>query len=54
MHSQATAPGYAGYIMWTQRLRDNGKEIVYTLDDAHAWLDKEDAKIFPELRGEED
>ncbi len=52
LHSQVTAPGYAGYIMWTQRLQDNGKDIVYTLDEAHAWLDAEDVKIFPELKGE--
>lgn len=49
LHSQATAPGYAGYIMWTQRLQDNGKNIVYTLDESHAWLDADDVKIFPEL-----
>lgn len=53
LHSQATAPGYAGYIMWTQRLQDNGQDIVYTLDETHAWLDKEDVKIFPELIGDE-
>lgn len=51
LHSQATAPGYVGYIMWTQRLQDNGKNIVYTLDEEHAWLDKEDVKIFPERNG---
>lgn len=48
LHSQATAPGYAGYIMWTQRLPDNGKDITYILDNKHAWLDSEDVKIFPE------
>lgn len=48
-HSQVTAPGYAGYIMWVQRLLDNGKDIVYTLEDCHAWLDQENVKIFPEL-----
>lgn len=53
LHSQATAPGYAGYIMWTQRLQDNGKDIVYTLDERHAWLDEDDVKIFPELREQE-
>ena len=49
LHSQATAPGYAGYIMWTQRLQDNGRDIQYTLDSRHAWLDAENVKIFPEL-----
>lgn len=48
LHSQATAPGYAGYIMWTQRLQNNGRDIAYTLDEKHAWLDKDDVKIFPE------
>lgn len=52
LHSQVTAPGYAGYIMWTQRLLDNGKDIVYTLEQDHAWLDEENVKIFPELKGE--
>ena len=50
LHSQATAPGYAGYIMWTQRLQDNGEDIEYTLDETHAWLDREGVKIFPDLR----
>lgn len=50
LHSQVTAPGYAGYIMWTQRLQDNGRDIVYTLDETHAWLDEEGVKIFPELK----
>lgn len=53
LHSQVTAPGYVGYIMWTQRLQDNGKDIVYTLDKEHEWLDEEGIKIFPELKGEE-
>lgn len=50
LHSQVTAPGYAGYIMWTQRLQDNGRDIVYTLDEKHAWLDQDDVRIFPELK----
>lgn len=50
-HSQVTAPGYAGYIMWIQRLKDNGSDIVYTLENEHAWLDAENVKIFPELMG---
>lgn len=49
LHSQATAPGYAGYIMWTQRLQDNGEDIVYSLKEEHAWLDADHIKIFPEL-----
>lgn len=49
LHSQATAPGYAGYIMWTQRLQDNGRDITYTLDNQHAWLDADKVKIFPEI-----
>lgn len=48
-HSQVTAPGYAGYIMWTQRLQDDGGDIVYSLSDQHAWLDADDVRIFPEL-----
>lgn len=48
-HSQVTAPGYAGYIMWTQRLQDNGKDIVYTLEEPHAWLDEEGVRIFPDM-----
>lgn len=48
LHSQVTAPGYAGYIMWVQRLQDNGRDIVYKLDDQHAWLDRGNVKIFPE------
>lgn len=48
LHSQVTAPGYAGYIMWTQRLQNNGKDIEYRLDETHAWLDEEGAKIFPD------
>lgn len=54
LHSQATAPGYAGYIMWTQRLQDNGKDIEYRLDEQHAWLDAEHVRIFPELENQED
>ncbi len=54
LHAQATAPGYAGYIMWTQRLLDNGQDIVYTLDERHAWLDRENVRIFPELREQEE
>ena len=46
-HSQCTAPGYACYIMWIQRLQDNGKDIVYTTDPRHAWLE-EDPVIFGE------
>lgn len=53
LHSQATAPGYAGYIMWTQRLQDNGKDIEYTLDERHAWLDEKGVRIFPELKEQE-
>ncbi len=49
LHSQATAPGYAGYIMWTQRLQDDGGDILYSLDADHAWLDADHARIFPEL-----
>lgn len=52
LHSQATAPGYAGYIMWTQRLQDNGRNIEYTLDEKHSWLDAENVRIFPELKEE--
>ena len=54
LHSQATAPGYAGYIMWTQRLQENGEDIVYTLDKKHAWLDEESVQIFPELKEKEE
>lgn len=50
LHSQATAPGYAGYIMWTQRLQDNGRDVAYTLDGRHAWLDAEHVEIFPERK----
>lgn len=39
-HAQSTAPGYRGYIMWTQRLSTIGKNIEYRLDETHAWLDK--------------
>lgn len=46
-HSQATAPGYAGFIQWTQVLQDTGKNIEYRLDPVHAWLDRPDAVIFP-------
>jgi 5-deoxy-glucuronate isomerase len=49
LHSQVTAPGYAEYIMWTQRLQDNGKDIEYTLDEQHAWLDAENVRFFPEI-----
>lgn len=52
LHSQVAAPGYAEYIMWTQRLLENGKDIVYTLDEAHAWLNEENVVIFPERKGE--
>ena len=52
LHSQSTAPGYAGYIMWTQRLQDNGKDIVYGMEQEHAWLDEPGVKIFPELKEE--
>ncbi|MCI8832268.1 MAG: 5-deoxy-glucuronate isomerase [Lachnospiraceae bacterium] len=48
LHSQATAPGYAGYIMWTQRLQDGGGDIIYSTDENHAWLEARDAKLFPE------
>lgn len=48
-HSQVTAPGYAGFIFWAQRLLDNGKDIVYSLVEEHAWVDKPDAVFFPEL-----
>lgn len=47
-HSQVTAPGYGGYIMWTQRLQNNGKNIVYRLDPEQAWLEDPCVKVFPE------
>ena len=40
LHSQVTAPGYQGYIMWTQRLSVIGKNIEYRLDSTQAYLDK--------------
>ena len=46
-HSQVTAPGYAGYIFWAQKLQDNGKDIDYSLVEEHAWLDAPDATFFP-------
>ena len=49
-HAQATAPGYAGFIQWTQRLQDTGKNIEFHLDPTHAWLDVPDAILFPERR----
>ncbi|MGH0053336.1 MAG: 5-deoxy-glucuronate isomerase [Sphaerochaetaceae bacterium] len=46
-HSQVTAPGYAGFIFWAQKLQDNGKDIDYRLVQEHAWLDAPDATYFP-------
>ncbi|MDT3359240.1 MAG: 5-deoxy-glucuronate isomerase [Spirochaetota bacterium] len=47
-HSQVTAPGYAGYIFWAQRLQDNGKNIDYRLVSEHAWVEEPDAVFFPD------
>lgn len=47
-HSQVTAPGYAGFIFWAQKLQDNGKNIDYHLVEEHAWLDDPAATFFPE------
>ena len=41
LHSQATAPGYYGYIMWTQRLKDNGHMIEYRMTEDHKWLEEQ-------------
>lgn len=47
-HSQVTAPGYAGFIFWAQKLQDNGKDIEYHLHKDHAWVEEPEAKFFPE------
>ena len=39
-HAQVTAPGYYGYIMWTQRLKTNGHPIEYRLAEDHKWLEE--------------
>ena len=38
-HSQTTAPGFNGYILWIQRLTGAGVPIVYSLDPRYAYLD---------------
>ena len=48
VHSQCTAPGYACYIMWIQRLQDNGRDIDFVTDPRHAWLEEENVSYFPD------
>ena len=38
-HSQTTAPGFNGYILWIQRLIKAGLPINYSLDPRYAYLD---------------
>lgn len=49
-HSQVTAPGYAGFIFWAQKLQDNEKDIEYNLVTEHAWVENPDAAFYPELK----
>lgn len=46
-HSQVTAPGYAGYIFWAQRMQEDGGDIQYRLIEEHAWTDDPNAEIYP-------
>ena len=38
-HSQTTAPGFNGYILWIQRLTGAGIPINYSLDPRYAYLE---------------
>lgn len=37
-HSQCIAPGFKGFIFWVQRLQNNGKDIVYMMDERYSHL----------------
>lgn len=49
VHPQVTAPGYAMYYIWVIRHLENNPYIKPTFEEEHLWVEKPNAKYWPEI-----